>query len=248
MTTIIDCPTCTRKLNIPEDLLGRPVRCPDCGETFETAGDPSARALPSSAAIPPPPASLPGGPAPAPTPGTPHAVTAAVPGAPAAGTRPCPVCGELIDAAAVRCRFCGEDLAEEDERPWERRRRWGVRRDCEPHRAVLILVFGIVSLVIGLLGLPFGIAAWIMGHQDLKKMSAGAMDPEGRGLTLAGKICGLIGTIFQGFMVVFMVFYFVAIFAILIPMTAPPPKAATPVAVPPPPVAPAPVPAPGERR
>jgi hypothetical protein len=150
----------------------------------------------------------------------------------------------------VRCRFCGEDLAEEDDRPWERRRRAGVRRDCEPHRGVLILVFGIVSLVLGLLGLPFGIAAWIMGHRDLKKMSAGAMDPEGRGLTLAGKICGLIGTIFQSFMVVFMALYFIAVFAILIPMTAaPPPRPVPPPrAVPAPPVVPPPVPAPGPGR
>jgi hypothetical protein len=42
---------------------------------------------------------------------------------------------------------------------------------------------------------PFGIAAWIMGNKDLQKIDAGLMDPTGRGLTNAGKICGIVGTI-----------------------------------------------------
>lgn len=62
----------------------------------------------------------------------------------------------------------------------------------EPHRGTLILVFGIIGLV-GCM--PFGIAAWIMGNGDLKKMAAGQMDPEGEGLTKAGKICGMISVI-----------------------------------------------------
>ncbi|MAF65201.1 MAG: hypothetical protein CMJ84_06040 [Planctomycetes bacterium] len=59
-----------------------------------------------------------------------------------------------------------------------------------PHRGVVILVLGILSL---LLCFVFGIAAWVMGNADLKQMDAGLMDPEGRGLTQAGKLCGIIG-------------------------------------------------------
>lgn len=59
----------------------------------------------------------------------------------------------------------------------------------EEHRGNLILIFGILGLVVCA---PFGIAAWIMGNGDLKKMAAGQMDPEGEGLTKAGKICGII--------------------------------------------------------
>jgi uncharacterized membrane protein YphA (DoxX/SURF4 family) len=62
----------------------------------------------------------------------------------------------------------------------------------KPHRGTLILVFGILSLVV--CG-PLGIAAWVMGSGDLKEMDAGTMDPSGRSITQAGKICGIIGTI-----------------------------------------------------
>jgi hypothetical protein len=34
-----------------------------------------------------------------------------------------------------------------------------------------------------------------MGNNDLAEMRAGRMDPEGEGLTNAGRICGIIGTI-----------------------------------------------------
>lgn len=58
-----------------------------------------------------------------------------------------------------------------------------------PHRGVMILVFGILSIVLCFI---FGICAWVMGNADLRAMDAGQMDPEGRGLTQAGKILGMI--------------------------------------------------------
>jgi len=61
-----------------------------------------------------------------------------------------------------------------------------------PHRATLILVLGIVSLVV--CG-PLGIAAWLMGNTDLREMDAGRMDPAGRAMTNAGRICGIIAVI-----------------------------------------------------
>ncbi len=66
-----------------------------------------------------------------------------------------------------------------------------------PHRGTLILVLGILSLVIGCVGWIMGIMAWVMGSADLRAMDAGLMDPSGRGLTQAGKICGIIGTLLQ---------------------------------------------------
>ena len=61
-----------------------------------------------------------------------------------------------------------------------------------PHRGVTILVFGILSLVL----CPFfGIAAWVMGTNDLQEMASGRIDSTGRDLTKAGRICGIIATI-----------------------------------------------------
>ncbi len=59
-----------------------------------------------------------------------------------------------------------------------------------PHRGVLILVLGILSVV----GCGFfaGIPAWIMGKGDLGKIDAGQMDPSGRTLTQVGMILGII--------------------------------------------------------
>lgn len=63
----------------------------------------------------------------------------------------------------------------------------------KPHRGTLILVLGILSLI--LCGIFTGIPAWIMGGGDLKLMDAGAMDPSGRSLTNAGRICGIISCV-----------------------------------------------------
>jgi predicted Zn finger-like uncharacterized protein len=55
MPITVDCPSCNRKLRVPDDLQGKKVKCPTCGTTF-TAG--------ASAA--PPPAEEEERPAPAP--------------------------------------------------------------------------------------------------------------------------------------------------------------------------------------
>jgi hypothetical protein len=62
-----------------------------------------------------------------------------------------------------------------------------------PHRATLVLVLGILSLI-GC-GIFTGIPAWVMGSNDLNAMAAGTMDPSGRSTTNAGRICGMISTI-----------------------------------------------------
>ena len=61
-----------------------------------------------------------------------------------------------------------------------------------PHRGVVILVLGILGLVCCFI---CGIIAWVMGSGDLREMDAGRMDPSGRGLTQAGKICGIISVV-----------------------------------------------------
>jgi hypothetical protein len=84
-----------------------------------------------------------------------------------------------------------------DDRPGRKRR----RRDYEPHRGGMILTFGIISFVF--CGIIFGPMAWVMGGNDLKKMDAGRMDPEGRGMTQAGRILGMIVSILHVVAVLF---------------------------------------------
>ena len=80
----------------------------------------------------------------------------------------------------------------------------------KPHRGVLILVLGIVSIVFCQF---LGIFPWMMANGDLDAMDRKEMDPEGRGLTQAGKICGMVaigmlalslvlGAVFLAFLVV----------------------------------------------
>ena len=59
----------------------------------------------------------------------------------------------------------------------------------EQHRGFMILVLGIMSIICCNL---LGIAAWVMANEDLARMDRGQMDSSGRGLTQAGKICGII--------------------------------------------------------
>lgn len=66
-----------------------------------------------------------------------------------------------------------------------------------PHRGGSILTLGIMSLFCNFLMIP-GIVAWVGGVSDLKKISAGQMDPSGRGTTQAGMITGIFGTILHG--------------------------------------------------
>src|SRR5687768_9105667 len=43
MSNIITCPTCARKLRMPDEMIGRKVRCPSCATAFTAlAGEPGA--------------------------------------------------------------------------------------------------------------------------------------------------------------------------------------------------------------
>lgn len=66
-------------------------------------------------------------------------------------------------------------------------------RNQQPHRAGLILALGIASLACNFCLIP-SILAWILGKQDIRKMDQGIMDSEGRGMTQAGMIMGMVIT------------------------------------------------------
>ena len=66
------------------------------------------------------------------------------------------------------------------------------QQPLKPHRGGIVLALGILGIVVCFI---CGIIAWVMGNNDIRQMNAGTMDPSGRGLTQAGKICGMIGVI-----------------------------------------------------
>jgi hypothetical protein len=71
--------------------------------------------------------------------------------------------------------------------------------------ATAVLVLGICSLAIcGLLG-PI---AWVMGSKELARIRAGELPQSGYGMTNAGYICGIIGTILIPFTLLYLVIEF----------------------------------------
>jgi hypothetical protein len=165
MPEIINCPSCQRKLQVPEALIGQDVPCPTCGATFTAS---VAGPVPTVAGPPPP----------APEP----------PAYGLEGERE----RERPPRRPDRPRPHGDY---DDYGEYGEGRRRPRRRDLLPHRGATVLTLGILSLVIGGIGLVLGPIAWIMGNQDLAEIQAGRMDPEGESTTNAGRICGMIGTI-----------------------------------------------------
>lgn len=190
MATTIDCPTCGRKLRLPEVVDAATVQCPTCSTTFSPAS-----AAPAIAPVVDDAGRVQTGhERPLPLPPEPLPATL-----PARSLRACPYCREDIPRDATLCRFCGEQVGREDETlpPWERE--GALRRDVESHRGGLILALGIGGMiasgihVFSIIGVPVSVTAWIMATGDLRRMKANELDPRGTGLTQTGRICGIIG-------------------------------------------------------
>jgi hypothetical protein len=217
MSTFVDCPSCGRSLRVTDDLTGGRLRCPACDNSFEPT--PAASEKDNGEASPDEAAAKP-------TPGTPWSVTPSA--------RPVPAPPPPSEVALGPADEANEPEGDEDARPWEEPYHEAeVRRDCEPHRGNVVLILGIVSLVIfwvPLVGLIIGIVVIKMGRTDMKKIEEGQMDPQGKGMTLAGWSCGIIGTIFAALATLYELFcgvvYAVLIFAMFRSMPAPPPRPA----------------------
>ena len=190
----VTCPSCGRVLPVRDDLIGRQVKCGECQTVF-TVEAPGGRRDDSE------------------------------------GYR---------EGRPATSRLPPEEPPRRDDRDVdepERRSRRGRRRRSSggrmSHRGGMVLTFGILSVVggafslvgfccfffwIGLLfGIGFGIPAVVMGNGDLRRMSAGEMDSSGRGMTMGGLVCGIIGLILSLLILVVMLvvflFYGAAIFA-----------------------------------
>ncbi len=60
------------------------------------------------------------------------------------------------------------------------------------HRGGFVLALGLLGFLVA--GVILGPIAWWMGSRDLDAMDREEMDPTGRELTQAGRICGIIVT------------------------------------------------------
>jgi predicted Zn finger-like uncharacterized protein len=186
---LVSCPECQRKLRVPNDLIGKVVKCPTCGQTF--TADPARQAPPPK----PPPTRQ---------------------EKPARTSKVSRDDDEDDDDRSRRRRSRSGRDDDDDDRPRRRRSRYSrddddddddydrrrrQRRDLEPHRGAAVLTLGIVGLgltvipVVPLGGLICAIIAWVMGNTDLGQMRAGRMDREGESQTSAGRICGIVAVV-----------------------------------------------------
>lgn len=193
MPVIVACPACGGKLRIAEELQGRRVRCPRCNHTFDSPAEPEPPTTPFRA-----PQDLP------------LDLTLDEPLSPpadASSTAP-----SLLGAVELTPSSEQPTSAEAPADPPPRRtdkrldhdmpslRRLGRRLDAKPDRGAVVLALGIISLALiaascAPVGAILGLVAWMMGQTDLRKMKSGQMDDENRGMTQAGWICGILGTV-----------------------------------------------------
>jgi len=218
MAIVVDCPSCGRKLSVPEDSLGTEVKCPRCEHTFASSAAPRERPAPD-ATIAPMPLSLddeenPG------IPGLPPPPKPFKPVLISSGTGMerveleedfdrCTYCRSRLRRGTRRCPTCGTPQKERDES--DERDRQPARRDYEPHRGTLISSLGTFSIILGvpglcgalywafalasLVGAGLGIATLVMARGDLKQMERNIIDPDGRASTLTGQTNGFVGTV-----------------------------------------------------
>jgi hypothetical protein len=169
MSEIISCPSCQRKVQVPETLAGQDVQCPTCGATFVAQ-------IPGAA----PPSQSP--------PADNWDVTAERPAS--WSDRPPPDYRRGYDDQR---RGYDDQRGDYGRPPDDYGRSVNYRRrDMMPHRGGMILTLGLLGILLCPLTSPF---AWVMGNTDLVEIRNQRMDPDGEGLTQAGRILGIIGSI-----------------------------------------------------
>ncbi len=185
MTTVVACPTCQQNLQVPDEQLGQAVRGPGCAQVF-TPANTAVRS-----AVPPP---LPG---------------------------EVPVWERPPEEDLARPLDEDEVAEVEGEAGERRKRKKARRRDASesgyygelqrkqrkmqsPHRGVLVLTLGILSILFSpacLLALGACACGWYayqMGSHDLQEIYAGRMDRSGQGLAKVGRILGIVGICLSG--------------------------------------------------
>ncbi|HLY73423.1 MAG TPA: hypothetical protein VKU80_04825 [Planctomycetota bacterium] len=171
---------CGKSVETQPEWAGQWISCPGCNGTLYAPfpGDKPAPPVPVIELLPLAPAT--------PLPGP--------------GTRLCPWCAETIPATAGNCPICKGDTQ--------------VRPSAGPVRPVSTSTRsasdsgGMVPLVVGILAFMFcqlaGPVAWAMGSSYEKECRARGVQPSGAGT--AGKILGIVSTVFVFIALAFLVF------------------------------------------
>jgi len=207
MPVVVNCTKCQKKLKIPDELLGKKVKCPTCSAVFTaeaSEGVEEERPVPKPA-VKRPPVEDEDDDVPAPkAKRKPVVDDDDDEGVSSKPSKRKPVADDddedeppkktskrkvdddddEDDAPRKKSKRRDDDDDDDDDRP---RRRRGAGA---PHRGVMILVFGILGVLCCVI---FAILAAVMGGNDLKAMDRGDMDNEGRTLTNVGRIIGFVG-------------------------------------------------------
>ncbi|WP_020619961.1 DUF4190 domain-containing protein [Paenibacillus daejeonensis] len=75
-------------------------------------------------------------------------------------------------------------------------------------KAIVALVLGILSIVIPYIGLLFGIVAIVFASMSFKEIRL--RQEQGRGMAVAGMVCGIIGTAIYGIILLIVVIAIIA--------------------------------------
>jgi phage FluMu protein Com len=187
MSQLITCTECKKHLQVPDELMGKKVQCPECKHTFTAEESTPTEAVSS---------------------------TGTTASKPSKSTTPKKAEWDKDedeeDTSSRKSKTpkkkprADDDEDDDDDDDDERRRRrrsnyGGSDSRYAPHRGGMILAFGIISLamfaVFAPLALIFGPIAWIMGNADMAEIRAGRMDPTGESQVQTGRILGLISTL-----------------------------------------------------
>jgi predicted RNA-binding Zn-ribbon protein involved in translation (DUF1610 family) len=140
-----ECSACGKKIKAPDENAGKKARCPYCHAVI-VVPEPVYEAEDVSA----PPAGRQDA----------YGVQAAPPQPPKQEERrPCPMCGEMILADAVKCRYCGEIFDEDLKRA--ARKRGG--RGGDPAEADLAGIDWVLAILCSGIGCIVGIVYMIQG-------------------------------------------------------------------------------------
>ena len=207
----VTCNSCGATLRVADHHAGRSAKCPQCENVFRVPAQPT----PEAPATPPPP--------PEPTASFELPTSAAVrwqirtPDGQIYGpasesdinqwivenrvTASCQACREgetnWQPAPAVFSQLSVPSAnpyadVNPHANPYAAPRQPSVGSFSKPHRGGTVLTLGILGIACCGIMAPI---AWVMGHTDIKEIDAGVMDPSGRGLTQAGMIIGIVGTV-----------------------------------------------------